>query len=289
MPHPSLRRYFRHGLLPQLLVFEAVSRLENVTRAAEELHLAQSTVSTQLKKLSNALDTGLFEKHGKRWRLTQGGELVAAASRELHDLLARLEARLSAIRGGKPGVLRIASAPGGRHLAARLLAAFCVRHPGVQAGLHVGGVDEIVARLMSGEDELCVLPAARHSASLETHAIVSESLYIYGSVQHKLASARAITSEMLGAEALVLREPGSALREALVQACAKDVRALTVRAEFASNAAIAEAVASGLGLGLLPESEAQYWVRIGAMVALDVRGFPLLREWTLARARGKYG
>src|SRR5690349_17573708 len=56
MPLATLRRYFRHGLFPQLVVFEAVARLGSVTRAANELHLAQPTVSMQLKKLSQTLE-----------------------------------------------------------------------------------------------------------------------------------------------------------------------------------------------------------------------------------------
>src|SRR5690242_19101263 len=44
MMRPTLRRYFRHGLFPQLLVFVAVVRLGGVTRAALELHMAQPTV-----------------------------------------------------------------------------------------------------------------------------------------------------------------------------------------------------------------------------------------------------
>jgi len=61
MSRTRLRRYFRHGLLPQLMVFETVARLGSVTRAAEELHLAQPTVSTQLKKLSSTLGVVLLE------------------------------------------------------------------------------------------------------------------------------------------------------------------------------------------------------------------------------------
>src|SRR4051812_28611988 len=45
MSRTRLRRYFRHGLLPQLIVFDAVARLGSVTRAAEELYLAQPTIS----------------------------------------------------------------------------------------------------------------------------------------------------------------------------------------------------------------------------------------------------
>src|SRR5689334_622034 len=113
MFRPLLRRYFRHGLFPQMMVFEAVARLKSVTRAAEELHLAQPTISTQLKKLSGTLGLTLLEQHGKRWRLTPGGDAVAAACKELTDLFARLEQRLASMRSGQAGVLRIASVPGG--------------------------------------------------------------------------------------------------------------------------------------------------------------------------------
>ena len=61
MPRTALRRYFRHGILPQLMVFEAVARHASVTKAAEALHLAQPTVSIQLKKLAETLDLQLFE------------------------------------------------------------------------------------------------------------------------------------------------------------------------------------------------------------------------------------
>ena len=73
MPRAKLRRYFRHGLVPQLTVFEAVARLGSVTRAAEELHLAQPTVSTQLKKLAETLEVQLFEQRGRRLYLTAAG------------------------------------------------------------------------------------------------------------------------------------------------------------------------------------------------------------------------
>jgi len=49
------RRFFRHGFLPQLMAFEATVRLGSVTRAAEELSLAQPTVSCMLRKLSDTL------------------------------------------------------------------------------------------------------------------------------------------------------------------------------------------------------------------------------------------
>ena len=77
------RRLFRHGLLPQLLVFEAVARLGSVTRAAEELHLAQPTVSLQLKKLAEALEVQLFEQRGRKLHLTGAGHALREGCRTL--------------------------------------------------------------------------------------------------------------------------------------------------------------------------------------------------------------
>ena len=58
-----------------------------------------------------------------------------------------------------------------------------------------------------------------------------------------------------------------------------------IRAQLSSNETVAEAIAAGLGIGLLPEGEAHALSRAGAIVALDVQGFPLRREWSIARLR----
>ncbi len=98
MSRRALRRYFRHGLFPQLLVFEAVARLGSVTRAAEELHLAQPTASLQLKKLARTLELALFEQQGRRLVLTPAGAALRDSCAELLGLFARTDARLAGFR-----------------------------------------------------------------------------------------------------------------------------------------------------------------------------------------------
>jgi len=96
--HTALRRYFRHGLFPQLMVFEAVARLGSVTRAAEELHLAQPTVSTQLRKLQDGLGLALIEWRGRDLHLTAAGRELRAFCGELAQLIGNIDARLAAHR-----------------------------------------------------------------------------------------------------------------------------------------------------------------------------------------------
>jgi len=154
MPRAKLRRYFRHGLLPQLIVFEAVARLGSVTRAAEELHLAQPTVSMQIKKLAATLEVTLFEQRGRRLHLTAAGAEVRDLAQEALALFACAEERLAPFRGAKPELLRLAAEPEARVVAARLLAGFCARHPGVQASLHVADRAELLARFAADKDDV---------------------------------------------------------------------------------------------------------------------------------------
>src|ERR1044071_4366859 len=95
MPRAKLRRFFRHGLFPQLIVFEAVARLGSVTRAAEELHLAQPTVSMQLKRLSESLEIQMLEPQGRCVRMTAAGLALRESCDEIMDCLRRTEDRLA--------------------------------------------------------------------------------------------------------------------------------------------------------------------------------------------------
>ena len=175
MPRPALRRYFRHGLFPQLMVFEAVARLRNATRAAEELHLAQPTVSTQLKKLADTLGVALLAQRGRGLEPTPAGRELQAACDELIELLERTEARLAPLREPKAEVLRVGATPDARRVAARLVAAFCVSHPGTRVDLHVAELGESLARLLSGKDDLCVVPAGEHAGTATSPIVAPDA------------------------------------------------------------------------------------------------------------------
>ena len=89
----TLRRYFRHGMLPQLLAYEACIRHGSVTRAAEELSLAQPTVSCLIKKLSTTMGGALTMTRDRRIAPTVLGNEVLALCHEVIDALGRFDHR----------------------------------------------------------------------------------------------------------------------------------------------------------------------------------------------------
>ncbi len=93
MSRPRFRPYFRHGLLPQLIAFEACLRLGGVTRAARELCLAQPTVSGLLKKLSETVGEPVIVARGGRMEATAAGRDVALLCEGIFESLEQFEER----------------------------------------------------------------------------------------------------------------------------------------------------------------------------------------------------
>ena len=107
MERVRLRRYLRHGTLPQLVAFEATARLGSCSRAAELLHQSQPTVSIHIKKLSESFGQPLFVRAGRGMRLTPAGQAVYDMCRVLFATLEALDDRLTGQAGGTgngPGV-----------------------------------------------------------------------------------------------------------------------------------------------------------------------------------------
>jgi enoyl-CoA hydratase/carnithine racemase len=98
MSDKRVQRYFRHGTLTHMRVFEAVARLRSFTRAGEETHMAQPTVSVHMKKLAETVGARLVEQVGRCVRLTAAGEELYAACLRVFQTLGELDNALSDIQ-----------------------------------------------------------------------------------------------------------------------------------------------------------------------------------------------
>ena len=97
-----------HVTWNQLRMFAAVARLGSFTRAAEELHVVQPTVSAQIRLLADSVGLPLFEQIGKKVFLTEAGRELQQTCTELFDAWSRFEMIVADLRGVKKGTLRLA-------------------------------------------------------------------------------------------------------------------------------------------------------------------------------------
>lgn len=93
-----IKRFLRHGSLPQLAAFYAVVQMGSVTRAAEALCVAQPTLSGHLRKLSESLGVVLFEARGKTLVPTDSAMVLLETAKQVFAAFEQCELRLASLR-----------------------------------------------------------------------------------------------------------------------------------------------------------------------------------------------
>jgi DNA-binding transcriptional LysR family regulator len=282
-----IRRYLRHGTLPQLQVFEAVARHGSFTRAAEELYLAQPTVSGHIRKLTETVGLPLLEQVGKRVHPTAAGRELYDACQDIFGRLDRVEGKLADMRGLKGGVLRVASATAGKWLATRLLAGFAEAYPDVEVALHVNCRRELLARLSGNQDDLYLLANPPEDSQVVAQRILPNPLVTLARADHALAEDKSIPFPRFAREPLLIREPGSGTRLLTERQFARHGLEPRIRMELGSDEAIIEAILAGLGVSILSRHSLGRLSDPGALAQLDVDGFPLESHWHFVYPVGK--
>lgn len=280
------RLHTRQATFRQLEVFREVAERLSVTDAARVLHLAQPTVSTQLTRLAQALDAQLFEQIGKKLYLTDVGEELLTTSRELFEVLDRLEMRLAQRAGLSVGRLRLGVVTTAKYLVPGLLGPFCKSHPQVEVEFQVGNRAEIRRRLQDNLDDLYVFSHPPRELDIELTLLTENPLVVIAPSEHPLARRKRVRWDELAGERWLMREQGSGTRHAIERHCEAQGLRLENPITIASNEAIKESVAAGLGVAILSRLALTHMAP-GNLVELPVEGFPIANSWYLVVPRGK--
>lgn len=277
----------RHVTMRQMKVFEAIARHLSFTRAAEELHLTQPTVSMQIRKLSDEVGLPLYEQIGKRVHLTDAGRELYGACRDILGRLEQLEMAFAEMKGVKKGRLRLTVVTTAKYFAPQLLGLFCHQYPGIEVALKVANRKEALERLAGNEDDLYILGQPPEELDVESVPFLENPLVVLAGASHPLATQKAIPLKRLAEEPFLVREQGSGTRQAFERLMKKHGHKLIVKMEIGSNEAIKHAVAGGLGLAVLSHHSIKLDTRSGGLTVLDVQHFPIERYWYIAHPRAK--
>jgi len=278
----------RYATLRQLQIFEASVRLGSFTRAAEELFVTQPTVSMQIKKLSDALGLPLFEQVGRNVRATEIGSELYESCRRIFESLANLEMKVSDHKGMKRGRLRLGVVTTAKYFVPEVLGDFCRLYPGIDVALKVSNRDRIIERLNAFEDDLYIMgQAPDEGMEIESYPFAPNPLVVMAPRNHPLVGQKNIPLSRIAEEPLILREPGSGIRDTVLREFEHHGLQPKVRMELGSNEAIKHAVVGGLGLSILSLHTLSLEGPSGPVALLDVEGFPIMRQWHLVYPKGK--
>jgi DNA-binding transcriptional LysR family regulator len=277
--------------LRQLEYFAAVARHRHFRRAAEDLYVTQSAVSQQVRRLEDELGLQLLRRTAKGVEVTEAGtELLARAEAILADV-ARARSAMEQHAGALRGQVRVAATTGDVLRLPSVLARFHDEHPAVRIALRHGTPEAVVELVATGSADLAVaaLPnvaAATARAELDAVKLADEPLVVVVPPDDPAADGMgAVRLWDLRERAFVLAEAGTALREAVVEACGAEGFGPVPLFEVSDAAAVRQLVHAGLGVSLVPAS----WLEIpGPEVGVVVpAGTPPPHTlWLLARPAG---
>lgn len=271
----------------QLETFTAVARFGSFTKASEALHLTQSAVSIQIRHLAETIGLPLFDQSGRKVVLTAAGEELLATGRRLDDVWNRFESAINALKGMRRGKLRIGLEMTSKYFLPRMLGDFCKRYPGIEIELEIANRGRIVDRLRGNEDDLYVMSYPPDGMDIVMLPILDNEYVVIAPAGHWAVGKTRIALRDLAGEHFLLREVGSGSRHAIDQHAEELGARIDVRLSLASNEAIRELVASGMGIGVLSRHALGDSIDRDDIKLLDVEGFPLKQPWSVVYLRGK--
>ena len=258
--------------LEQLRIFVAVAERQHVTRAATQLNLTQSAVSSAVAALETRHDVKLFDRVGRSIVLNQVGEAFLKEARAVLARAAAAEAALADFGGLRRGLLSVsASQTIASYWLPQRLAAFRTAWPGVEVQVDIANTAEVGEAVLDGSAELGFVEGEVEEGVLSRRRIGADKLVVVVGRDHPWAGHEVLEAKDAAGSAWVLREPGSGTRSAFEAALVEagvDPAALRVTLTLPGNEAVLTAVEAGAGATAISASAAAASLRAGSVRAL---------------------
>jgi DNA-binding transcriptional LysR family regulator len=274
--------------LARLRIFRAVARQGSFTRAAEQLYLAQPTVSQQVQVLERELGTPLLLRLGRRVELTPAGALLLDYADRLLELAEEAVVAVAAAAGTAARTLQLGA---GNTLATYVLPDLLRRlqweRPEITIQIQVGNTEELLELLERGRLELALVGMPAGHQHLIAEPFLHDELVVIVAPDDPLAQRSSIELRGLESQTLFVREHGSALQAAtatlLISARVEPAR----RVELANLEAIKRSVEAGLGVAIVPALAVGREIAAGTLRTIRLASPPPPRSFVAAWHRDR--
>ena len=240
--------------LHQLRYFCAVADTGSFSRAAEQSHVSQPSLSQQILKLEDELGARLFDRLGRSVRLTELGKTflprARAVLRELEAARGDVVERKDSVAGSVTVGAIPTVAP---YLLPRVLASFSRKFPQVQLTVIEEITPVLLDRLRASAVDLAVLALPIRGHEFESAPLLTEPLFAVLPQKHKLARRRSISLKDVRKEPFLLLRDGHCFRENAVAACDRARVHPQVIFESGQFSSLLSMVGAGMGVSLIPQ------------------------------------
>ena len=271
----------------QLQIFLAVAKYQNISKAAQSLHMSQSAASEALLNLEHTYEVSLFDRVSNKLALNAIGHTLR---KEAENLLAHCQSFEETLKDHKDvGHLKVgASFTIGNHLATRYLSGYLANYPDADVQLDIANTPDVVAKVLNFEVDIGMIEGEVQHRELDLIPWRNDELVVFCAAAHPLAQKKTLTNRDIREAMWILREPDSGARHTFERALAGILPDINIYLELKHNEAIKNAVESGLGIGCLSQIVLQKNFANGDLVPLILPRRNMRRTFYFALPRKRF-
>ena len=270
-----------------LKIFLAVYETGSTTAAGKELLIAQPSVSVALGELEDYYNIRLFERYGKRLHVTDAGTSFYQYARHVVDLFEEMEENARHL--SSHSTLRIGSSITiGTYFLPQYVRSFQDSHPHTRVQVMVENTGTITQHLLSNRIDLALVEGAIDHPFLTARPYRQDRLVLVCSPGHPFAALPAVSPERVPSQPLLLREPGSAVRDLVDTLMERQGLVVEPAWQSVSTQAIIRGVKAGLGLSILPYYLVKDHLDRGELAEVPVDGMDFQRSYYVVCHKNKY-
>jgi DNA-binding transcriptional LysR family regulator len=274
----------------KLRVFRVVADTLNFRRAADELHLTQPAITSQIKSLEESLGIALFDRISRDIKLTPAGTTLLQYVRQIEAMTNEAVAALAPF-GGQEGVeVSIgASHTIAVYLLPQLLLPLLTEWPKLRIHIMGGSTNEILHALTMHQIEIGLIEAPAFRPDLKIEVFGEDELTLIVRPDHRWAEKTELRAAELVQEPILLREAGSGMRkfvESYLERNGVLRQQLRTSIDMNSSEGILAAVEAGLGVGFVPYAVLKKALQTESVKTVPLANGPIRREFSIVLLNG---
>ncbi|MFB5676737.1 LysR family transcriptional regulator [Paenibacillus terreus] len=269
--------------LLQLRYFQKVARMEHMTKAAEELRIAQPALSKTIARLEDELGMPLFDRRNRQIQLNEYGRAFLTKVDEALYALEEGKRELSDLAGADRGKISVATNALGRLTGP--IKRFREQHPEVNfriLQIAPSATGDMANLLNKGEVDLCFTGAALNQPGIEEIPVLHADLYLAVPPGHRLEGRESITLQETGQESFIEYKEGHPFRAKNEELRRKAGIRPEIVCEVEEPSALMSLVQAGLGVALVPACKSDE----SPVALLSIPGSQ--RTFTIASCENRY-
>jgi DNA-binding transcriptional LysR family regulator len=267
----------------RLNTFYTVAKLQSYSRAAEELHITQPTVSFQIRQLENHYGTKLIDMRQGQFTLTEAGKIVFEFAERIIRMYKEMDQTVTeAVSTATNQLLLGASATPGEYILPAIIGDFQALNPEVTLFLRIDNTRRILELLNDERIDLAVVGKRPENDAFISRIFITDEMVLIAGANTLYATMKQVNPSEFNDVPLLLREEGSASRaEAFnaLQQAGIDVQRISKRLTLGSIEAIKRAVEAGMGVAVVSKWSVMREIERGSLKAIPIVNITFARKF----------